>query len=161
VRCVPHGDASGVVLDRDIALLALLELHTHRRRVGRVDDVPRVPNVGELEDQHFGFFVGTRPMLYTAGNDHRLAGCQLDHAVAELYPKAPTPNEKHLIFVLVEMPGEHTQDLHHFELRPIERCDDLRPPVFLDLLELVREIDGCAGAGFHRPIETAACGLAQ
>ena len=71
-------------------------------------------------------------MRDTSRHAAEFTGTEFDHVAAEVDLHTSTPDEKHLILVLVMMPWENPAKLSQLHLLPIQFRNDLGPPVFVD-----------------------------
>ena len=70
-----------------------------------VDDVPRIRDTRRLQQDHLGLFVGNSAMVDTAGHDDKFTRPKLDDPASELNAKAASPDQKHLLHIIVVVPG--------------------------------------------------------
>jgi hypothetical protein len=111
-----------------------------------VDHVPRIQDARRLQQDHFGFFVGSSAMLDTAGYDNKFARPQLHNPVPELDPKPAAPDQKHLFHIIVVMPWERPLHLHQLDLLAVHLGHDLGLPLLRKAGKLFGNFDG-----FHLP----------
>src|SRR2546423_5950677 len=84
-------------------------------------------------------------MLDAAGHDDEFAGLNpfrlLALVFAIVHPKATLHDQKHLVFILVMMPGEWPFKLHELDELTVEFTGDARVPMIVDQRKFVSEID--------------------
>jgi hypothetical protein len=80
-------------------------------------------------------------VLDTARDDEEFTWRQLDDTIAELDTKPAADGQEQLVFVLVVMPHELAPELHELHFLPIQRTDDLGPPVVMNECEFLSEVD--------------------
>jgi hypothetical protein len=118
-----------------------LETRSYHNSVGcrkcLVYDIACVARLCGLKYQNLGFSVGHRAMLDTTRDNTQLATPQSQTAVAEFDSHLATPNQEHLVLVLVMMPGKVSSKLHKLDLLPIQPGDDLRSPMLMNHGKLV------------------------
>ena len=119
----------------------VLDLLAIWRGEGFADDVSSVSCRRGFENEDLGFFVGRGSVLDAARDDQELARAQLDGSVAEFDAHPPTPDEEHLIRVLVMVPDKRALELDELHFLPVQLCDDPGAPVFGDERKSLGEID--------------------
>jgi len=78
-------------------------------------------------------------MLYAPWHNAELTNAEFHTVLAELNLHPSTPHQKHLILMLMVMPGKQATELHELNLLPVEFCDDIGPPMLLDKSTLFSE----------------------
>jgi hypothetical protein len=72
-----------------------------------------------FKHQNLRFSVSHRAVLNATRHDTELAWLQSHATIAKLNRHLTTPNQKHLVLVLVMMPGKHSVTLHQFDFLPV------------------------------------------
>jgi hypothetical protein len=78
-------------------------------------------------------------MFDSARHDTEFAFTESDGAITKLDRHGASPNEKHLIFVIMVVPGEDTTKLDELDFLTIKRCDNLWTPMIRDQRKFVRQ----------------------
>jgi hypothetical protein len=94
-----------------------------------VDDVAGVAGGRGFEEDDRSFLFGARAVFEAARDDAELARTKSDDAVAKLDSHFAAPDEEHLVFVVVMVPGELALELYEFHFLSIEFGNDFRPPM--------------------------------
>ena len=80
-------------------------------------------------------------MLDAARDDEKIAGMELDLAVAKLHAKMAAMDEEHLVLVIVVMPHELADELDELDVLAVQLADDSGRPVIGERGELRCEGD--------------------
>lgn len=80
-----------------------------------IDNVPGIASCRRLEKDHQRFLVRAGPMLNAARDDAELARVESYDMIPEFHSHFATPNQKHLVLVLVMMPRELTLELDQLD----------------------------------------------
>src|SRR5579859_1659336 len=112
-----------------------------RRQRALVDEVAGVERARRLEQQHFHFLIRHGPVVHAPRHDDELAGLEDHGAIAKLEAQPPANNEKELVFGVMMMPVERSQQLRQLHHLAVQFPYNLGGPVLPEAGELLREVD--------------------
>ena len=91
------------------------------------------------------FFFRHRAVLDAFRHHEHLARAQTHVAVAQADGDVAVQHHEEVVGVGVLVPDEFALHLHHHQVVPVELADHARLPVFVEGVELLREVDGLHG----------------
>lgn len=103
--------------------------------------VAGIERAGWLEQQHVNLFVCYGAVFDTAGNDEELALFEPDPAIAELHVEAALDDQEELVFMVMMVPHERTEEFDELDELAVQFSDDPGLPVIVEKRELLFEVD--------------------
>src|SRR5580704_7575075 len=106
-----------------------------------VHHIAGVQRARRLAQQEPAFFICHRLVLHPPRHHDELAFFNPYLPVAKFHAKAPFHHQKHLVFMVVMVKHKLTLQLAQLHLLPIEFGSNVGLPIFVDLGELLRDVD--------------------
>lgn len=87
-----------------------------------------------------GFGFCDRLVFDAPGNDEEFAFVEFHDPVTQMYRQVAAEDQKELVLVFVMVPDKLTFELGELDVLAVELADDMRAPMFGELLEFLGEV---------------------